>query len=354
MLSPIDYSHHARAKAKEAAMFWPFSNRPPIYEGLVRMHIVRELEKERHGDFDANIKGLLRASASRLSAKEGGKDKWSYTRRHSLEVGFMGYLIAGEAVSNRLPEAAGLDPKLAFAGGFIHDIGKTFLPLSLVVKELGVEFDIRFVHFCLLEGKRMTSVERNVLRNEHVAAGTRYVRLFGAGEHIRTMLDMVGLHHVMYNGEDSLSPSYPSQVRGMDLPFQARVAKVADFISATLPRHYREGEWVETVDHAVAYAIAVAGRELDPLAVRCVMTGIYRVSLEETGRMLQKLGYPYAQADLADFQLMRRYVSEVVGKDPDFLRMIKSKDRDKTEHYRDEINRCAQEYGIRAAVELPK
>ena len=335
-------------------MFWPFSNTPPIYEGLVRAFVVGEIEKQRNRDFDSNLRGLLRASVTRLYDKEGGKDKWAYTRRHSLEVGHLSYMIAGEAISAGLEGSSSLDPKLAFAGGFIHDIGKTFLPLSLVVKELGVEFDVRFVHFCLLEGRRMTNVERSVLRNEHVAAGTRYVRLFGAGEHIRTMLDMVGLHHVMYNGEDSLSPSYPSQVRGLELPLQARIAKVADFISATLPRHYREGEWVETLDNAIAYAVAVSGRELDPLSVCCAMTGIYKVGAADAGRLIERLRYPGPQADLADFQLMRQYVREVIGKDGEFIRMASSKDRDKAGHYREQVNLCALEYGVRVIAELPK
>jgi HD-GYP domain-containing protein (c-di-GMP phosphodiesterase class II) len=352
MLSP-EYRNHARAKPREAMMFWSFSNAPPMYEGLVRRHVVGEIEKAKNGDFDRNMKGLLRASASRLEEKDGlGKEKWSYTRRHSLEVGYFAYIIASEAKSQGAEEAAETDPGMVFAGGFIHDIGKTFLPLALVVKELGVEFDATFVHFCLLEGRAMTSVEKDVLRNEHVAAGTRYVRLFGTGEHIRTMLDMVGLHHVMYNGEDSLSPSYPSQVKGMNLPFQARAAKTADFISATLPRHYREGAWVQTFEDAIGYAVAVAGRELDPLAVRCLLTGLYKVGAEEAGRLIDRLKHPGSQGDLSDYRGMGEYVRKHILSDSTFRSL--GKDHEKIERYKKEIDECAMECNVPPLVEMPK
>lgn len=344
----MSYRRHRRATPLEAALFWGVGRSQPLLEGVMRAHTCKQIlaEKEKYGG--NGIKALLRASVARLTAN-GTEEKWNYTKRHSIEVASFVYVMSQEALDQESPDAKGVDPRRAFAGGLIHDIGKTFLPMAIVVKELGVDLLL----FPILQGLRLTDPEKRVLREEHLATGTRYVRLFGGGEHIRMMLDMVGLHHVMYNGLDTGVPSYPSLLKGKDLPFHSRIAKTADFISAVLPRHYRQDEWISSLDGAVAYAITVAGRELDPLAVRCFMTGFYDISQKQALEMISLLAHPEGQEGISDLPGARKYAEEVVGKNPEFREMVNNRAKEKLRHYWKEAKQCAEEYGLEKLDQIP-
>lgn len=305
-MSSLDYKQHARAKPLQTLLFRSFSKSEPALEGLTRSHVVRRIMEERV-DGRHGINELIKASASRLAEREGENERWRYTRRHSVEVGFIAYLIASEAKRQGMPEAKDLDPELCFVGGIIHDIGKTFLPMALIVKELGI--DLFFVR--LFEGSRMNDIERRILRDEHISAGTRFVRLFDGDEQIKTLLDMVGLHHVMFNGRDSFVPSYPALIRGINLPLHARIAKTADFISAVLPRHYRETNWITSFRTAAAYAMAVSGMELDPLTVQCFLTGTHDIGASKARDTIESFVHPGGQLRISNYLGMREYVGAV-------------------------------------------
>ncbi|MFH1685483.1 MAG: HD domain-containing protein [Candidatus Micrarchaeota archaeon] len=302
----LDYNQHARARTLQALLFRSFAKSEPALEGLTRSYVVRRIMEERE-EGRKGISDLIRASAGRLGEREGENERWRYTRRHSVEVAFIAYLIANEAKKQNLPEAEDLDPDLCFIGGIIHDIGKTFLPMALIVKELGI--DLFFVR--LFEGSKMNDIERRILRDEHISAGTRFVRLFDGDEQVRTLLDMVGLHHVMFNGKDSFVPSYPALIKGMNLPLHARIAKTADFISAVLPRHYRQTNWITSFRTAAAYAMTVSGMELDPLTVQCFLTGTHNISASEARATIDSFAHPGGQLRISSYLGMREYVGAV-------------------------------------------
>ncbi len=318
-MSSLDYNQHARAGALQTLLFRSFAKSEPALEGLTRSHVVRKIMEERREK--QGINELISASASRLAEREGENERWKYTRRHSVEVGFIAYLIASEAKRQDLAEAGDLDPDLCFVGGIIHDIGKTFLPMALIVKELGI--DLGFVR--LFEGSKMNDIERRILRDEHISAGTRFVRLFDGDEQVKTLLDMVGLHHVMFNGQNSFVPSYPALIKGANLPLHARLAKTADFISAVLPRHYRETNWITSFRTAAAYAMAVSGMELDPLTVQCFLTGTHDISPSDAKDAIRSFMHPGGQMMISDYMGMRDYV-EAVEKSIGFEELAKTWD----------------------------
>lgn len=211
----------------EATFFWPLSGSAPLYEGMVRVHAVKRLMDGGAEARGKGIQALVRATDRRLHGIDGSR--WNYTRRHSREVATLSYVIAREA---------GADKTLAFAYGLAHDIGKTFLPRALLAKERGVEIG----PLRILQGMKMTDIERNALRYGHIMLGSAYARLFWCWDHNQEMTvarDVIGLHHVTYDGLDSTHPSYPSGLRGKDLSLYCRIAKTADFVSAVRPRHYR-------------------------------------------------------------------------------------------------------------------
>jgi len=315
----------------------------------VAAHIAKRMIDQEKKVRDRSMRALVAASRERFEETDGVLEKWSYTRRHSLEVAYFSYIITNEAKKQGIVGSDRISPELSFAGGFVHDIGKTFLPMPLVVKELGVKLSF----LCLWEGQPLNSVEKRVLRDSHISAGTRFVRLFN-GDDNPIMLDMVGLHHVMYDGCGSVYPSYPANLKGSVLPLQARIAKAADFISAVLPRHYRKEEWVHSMQDSLGYAIAVAGKELDPGAVGCFITGTHDISPEETFSLIRRLRYPGSKADVADFQAMRKYVKETIERDPEFRAMIARRSVDRIHAYRKEIGRCASELDAPTLEELPQ
>lgn len=341
----LDYRGHTgqlpRTRLLEAAVFMAASRYGPALEGCARGFVARHMLEEGR-PAEIGFHALLSSSIKRLEQDSIGRGGNSYTKQHSFEVARFVYIMAREAQLHGLAGANGPDPALAFAGGLIHDIGKTFLPTAIVEKELGV----RFAGIAAFRDRRLTDDERRVLRKEHVSAGTDYVRLFGAGEHIKIMLDMVGLHHVMYNGKDTCVPSYPSLLSGKNLPFHARIAKTADFVSAVLPRHYSATTAVLSLDGAVAYSVSVAGMELDPTSVQCLMCGMYDIDPPEAKKMIERLSHPDGQEGISDMHGARKYAKKAVMTDPDFAAMIKRRSARKLGLYNAEMKQCMQEYGL--------
>jgi hypothetical protein len=164
------------------------------------------------------------------------------------------------------------------------------------------------------------------------------------------MLDMVGLHHVMYNGRDSGVPSYPSLIRGRDLPFHARIAKAADFISAVMPRHYRANGGISSLDGALAYAITTAGTELDPLAVACFITGFYDSTLQEALALVGRLTHPAGQEGVSDIGKARMYAMESVYADPQFADLVSRPAAQKQRAYGLGMEECAGSCGLAPAI----
>jgi hypothetical protein len=341
-MATLDYQHHARAKPLQALLFKAVKGSEPAVEGITRSFVVRQIIEERERGIRPGLRALVSSAASRLETREND-GKWTYTRRHSAEVGFFSYIMAAQAKRHGVyPDCP--DPKLVYLGGILHDIGKTLLPMSLIVKELGV----KVLFLKLFEGEKMNDIERRVLRDEHLSAGTRFVRLFGGNGDIKVILDMVGLHHVMYNGEDTVVPSYPSLLKGLELPAQANIAKAADFLSAVQPRHYREDSFIHNLQSAMAYSLVVAGLELDPLAVACFIAGTHDVEMEEAIVLSHKFTHPQGQFGISDYQRIRTYVQEGIGHNPEFLELVSKWDIKKVHNYEMETTTLARQHGFPA------
>jgi len=333
---------HAVASLPELLIFRIASRYSPALEGLARGFVAREMERESYAQQGKGIEPLLVASAKRLHAKERGQEKWSYTKKHSLDVACLSYMIASEARKNGLAGAEALDPKLCFAGGYVHDIGKTFLPLAIVVKELGARIWI----FELMQGGRLSEAEKKVLRNEHLSTGTTFVRMYKDGVPMNAINDMVGLHHVNYNGIGTTHPSYPTLFRGCELPLCSRIAKTADFISAVMPRHYRTRSFVNSLDDALAYAITVSGKELDPMAVSCLISSMHDVGFKQVSDLVSRLSVGCSQEGISRFRSIKGHISENIESNMEFRQVVMKKSHEKIRQYMDEIRKCARELGL--------
>lgn len=343
-MKATDYSRHVKVGPLEALAFRTAAKYEPVLEGLTRAFVSKDFmaERERAG---CGVEDLVRAARTRFDESGGRRKMWSYTKHHSFEVARFSYIMAREAQELGLPDARGLDARVVFAGGLVHDVGKTFIPIAILVKELGVDFGL----FTAFKDEPLSAAERRILREEHVASGTKFVRLFGGGPHIRTLLDIVGLHHVMYNGADSGVPSYPSLICGRDLPFHARAAKVADFLSAVLPRHYRVNGHIYSLEGALAYAITAAGTELDPVALSCFMSGTLDISRERAMGLITRLRHPDGQEGVSSISAARTYSKEVVRADPEFMAVVSGRDDRKARRNDIEMEEHARSFGIPAS-----
>jgi len=336
-----DYSTHKKVGPLQALAFRSAARYEPALEGLTRAFVSRDfiVEREHAGH---GVDELVRAALKRFDGGTGAKKMWNYTKAHSIEVARFSYVMARESQENGPAGMSGLDPQLAFSGGLVHDVGKTFIPIAILVKELGIDFGL----FTAFRDAPLTAAERRIMREEHVAIGTRFVRLFGGGPHIRMMLDMVGLHHVMYNGLDSGVPSYPSLISGRDLPPHARIIKVADFLSAVLPRHYRLNGHISSLDHAVAYAITAAETELDPVSLRCFITGTYDIGPNRAEAMISRLKHPDGQHGVSSIGGAREYAKGVVREDREFKELIMRRNLEKERRYEREMGEFSRAYSL--------
>jgi HD-GYP domain-containing protein (c-di-GMP phosphodiesterase class II) len=339
-MATSDYKNHARPKLLQAFLYRAAQHSKPAVAGLTRGFVVSELLVEERRGIQQGLHALTTSAAKRLEARGNG-NKWTYTRRHSTEVAFLSYVMAAQA-KRHAAYADTPDPGLVFIGGMLHDIGKTLLPMSLIVKELGVTV----LNFRLFEGMQMSDVERTVLRDEHLSAGTQYVRMFDADGNMNVVLDMVGLHHVMYNGMDSLVPSYPTHLAGMNLSPAANIAKAADFLSAVQPRHYRAESWVRNTQGALAYALAVSGMEIDPVAVACLITGTHKIGMKEAVGLTSKFKHPDGQGGISSRQGVKEYVQRCVENSQEFTDLAALWDAGKVEGYESETANLAKRHGF--------
>jgi putative nucleotidyltransferase with HDIG domain len=183
-------------------------------EGVFSSVVLRDtLDQIEHGYPDA-----LRPLVTAVEARD------SYTRGHSTRVA---------ELSVRIGEHMAVRPDVLRAlaqGGLLHDIGKIGVP-DLILNKPGV----------------LTPEERAEIEN-HPTVGWEIVR---QAPSLRGALAIVRHHHERVDGT-----GYPERLKGEEIPFEARIAAVADVWDAlTSDRAYRPAWPTER-----ALAMMVAGR----------------------------------------------------------------------------------------------
>ncbi|MBP3831264.1 MAG: HD domain-containing protein [Clostridia bacterium] len=142
--------------------------------------------------------------------------KDTYTRGHSDRVSEYSVLI-GQKLG--LPEE---DIRRLRIGGLFHDIGKIGVPDNILQKN----------------GK-LSDDEYSEIKN-HPTIG---VHILSNATMFQDILPIVKHHHERYDGR-----GYPSQLKGEEIPYLARIAAVADaFDAMTSRRVYRDSLPIDTV-----------------------------------------------------------------------------------------------------------
>ena len=132
-----------------------------------------------------------------------------YTKGHSDRVSEFSVLI-GEKL--KLPDD---QIRILRIGGLFHDIGKIGVPDAILQKQ-----------------SKLTDEEYSEIKN-HPSIGAH---ILGAATIFKDIIPIVKHHHERYDGK-----GYPSQLKGEEIPYLARITAVADtFDAMTSRRSYRD------------------------------------------------------------------------------------------------------------------
>lgn len=153
-----------------------------------------------------------------------------YTRGHSDRVSEISVLIG---------KKLGLDEStlhILKIGGLFHDIGKIGIPDSILLKDT-----------------KLDDEEYSQIKN-HPTIGAH---MLGEADIFKNIIPIVKHHHERYDGN-----GYPSQLKGEEIPFVARIAAVADtFDAMTSKRTYRNALPLDTV---ISEFERCSGTQFDP------------------------------------------------------------------------------------------
>ncbi len=227
----------------------------PFHLEEVRARVSQALEKRRllveNRGYQESLQEKVAEQARRLeelflasiqSLAEALEVKDPYTRGHSIRVSHYSMVIAREL---------GLEGELLRQielGGHVHDIGK-----------IGVREHV------LNKPGKLTDAEYEHIMSHPVVGWRILAPLLGDTP---VALNIVRSHHERYDGR-----GVPDRLAGDAIPFEARIAAVADsFDAMTSDRPYRPDGL--SVEAAVAEMIRCSGSQFDPKIVTAMVGAI--------------------------------------------------------------------------------
>src|SRR3954466_8308497 len=227
----------------------------PFHLEEVRARVAQALEKRRlvveNRGYQESLQEKVAVQARRLeelflasvqSLAEALEVKDPYTRGHSIHVSHYSVVIAREL---------NLDDELLRQielGGHVHDIGK-----------IGVREDV------LNKPGKLTDAEYEHIMTHPVVGWRILAPLLGETP---LALNIVRSHHERFDGR-----GIPDRLAGEAIPFEARIAAVADsFDAMTSDRPYRPDGM--SLDAAVAEIVRCSGTQFDPRVVQAIVKAI--------------------------------------------------------------------------------
>ncbi|GGF93910.1 hypothetical protein GCM10010912_43580 [Paenibacillus albidus] len=159
------------------------------------------------------------------------RNKHAETHRHSVRVAMLGEVMATSM------ELAEKERTHLVRGCFLHDIGKSFVPVHILDQQEPLSED-----------------QWNILKM-HPVIGAELAKDFPGIDAVVT--DIIRYHHERWNGT-----GYPYGLQGENIPLLARVCSVIDAFDAMLSsRPYRRQT---TLEQAKQELSACSGTQFDP------------------------------------------------------------------------------------------
>lgn len=232
----------------------------PFHLEEVRARVAQALEKRRlvveNRGYQETLEEKVAVQARRLeelflasvqSLAEALEVKDPYTRGHSIRVSHYSVMIAREL---------GLDGELLRQielGGHVHDIGK-----------IGVREEV------LNKPGKLTDAEYEHIMTHPVVGWRILAPLLGDTP---VALNIVRSHHERFDGR-----GVPDRLMGEQIPFEARIAAVADsFDAMTSDRPYRPDGM--SIEASIAELVRCSGSQFDPRIVTAMVDAV------ESGRI---------------------------------------------------------------------
>ena len=187
-------------------------------KSVEQMHLISSINEELNEKNEELEKAYLDTIGILRQTVEA---KDTYTRGHSDRVSAYSVLIG---------EKLGLSDKDIHTlkiGGLFHDIGKIGVPDSI-----------------LLKSSKLSDDEYSQIKN-HPSIGAH---ILGDVPMFQDIIPIVLHHHERFDGN-----GYPSQLKGTDIPYFARIAAVADtFDAMTSKRSYRDSLPIDVVKDEIS------------------------------------------------------------------------------------------------------
>lgn len=205
--------------------------------------LYRALEKQ-NGALEARVKERTQElDDSQLEIVErlarAGEIRDDATGRHTQRVGNLSALLA---------EALGAGTRfvdLIRRAAPLHDVGK-----------IGIADNI------LLKAGKLTEQEISIVQS-HTVIGARI--LSGGRSELVKMAERIALsHHERWNGR-----GYPNRLAGEDIPFEARIVGLADFIDALTHNRAYRAAW--PLDAVISEVRRESGKHFDPVIVGALL-----------------------------------------------------------------------------------
>lgn len=182
-------------------------------KSIAQMNEIKRINNKLSNTYE-RLENAYLESIQTLRYTVEAKDK--YTRGHSDRV---------SAFSTLIGQKLGLsaeDIKTLEIGGLFHDIGKIGVPDSIIQKT-----------------DKLTDDEYSQIKN-HPLIGAH---ILSNATIFKNIIPIVKHHHERYDGH-----GYPSQLKGTDIPYLARITTIADsFDAMTSKRTYRDSLPLEVV-----------------------------------------------------------------------------------------------------------
>ena len=195
-------------------------------KSVEQMHLISSINEELNEKNEELEKAYLDTIGILRQTVEA---KDTYTRGHSDRVSAYSVLIG---------EKLGLSDKDIHTlkiGGLFHDIGKIGVPDSI-----------------LLKSSKLSDDEYSQIKN-HPSIGAH---ILGDVPMFQDIIPIVLHHHERFDGN-----GYPSQLKGTNIPYFARIAAVADtFDAMTSKRSYRDSLPIDVVKDEI---VRCSGTQFD-------------------------------------------------------------------------------------------
>lgn len=221
-------------------------------KSITQMNVIKNINIELKETYE-KLENAYMESIETLRQTVDAKDK--YTRGHSDRVSEYACLLGEELKLNES------DMNTLKIGGLFHDIGKIGVPDTI-----------------LLKPGKLTDEEYSEIKN-HPAIGAH---ILSTATIFRNLIPIVKHHHERYDGK-----GYPSQLKGEEIPYLARITALADtFDAMTSRRPYRN---TLELDYVLQEFEKCSGTQFDP-TLAPIFTNILKNNFHKIKEIMDK--YP--------------------------------------------------------------